>query len=370
MTPRFACQYVGPARQRRPHLLALAIGTALALLALTLASCAPGDPSGSGANNAYGGSLNHTHDILVLRGVGTPQTPTVLLATHVGLYRSADGGKTWVDVAGGAGQPMNGLMLYRLAQSPVDPQRVYVLAIVRTAGKPPSPPGVYTSDDAGRSWRLAAPLTDFANAAIFTISAGANGPGQVFIIDSTLGAHGLLMSMDAGAHWQTEPTLPTSDPSGVLDDPQQPTHLLLWSRSTGLYESADAGQTWKTAPGTVGAVYTATIAGTTIYAPGDQGLFVSNDGGASFKLVDRLDTFSTVLAGDAAPQNAYALGGTTIYITHDGGRSWTPTAATSQHPGALTVDPANPAIAFVAFSYPVGVAMTTTSGARWRDVLP
>jgi photosystem II stability/assembly factor-like uncharacterized protein len=337
---------------------------------LTLAGCAAGGASGAGTSTAFGGALNHTHDILVLRGVGTPQSPTVLLATHIGLYRSADGGSTWSEVAGGAGQPMNGLMIYKLAQSPVDPQRVYVLAIVRTAGAAPSPPGVYTSADAGRSWRLAAPLTDFANSAIFTISAGANGPGQVYVIDSTLGAHGLFMSMDAGAHWQAAPALPTSDPSGILDDPQHPAHVLLWSRSTGLYESADMGQTWMAAPGSSGAVYAATIAGATIYAPGDQGLFVSTDDGASFRLVDQLDTFTTVIAGAASPERAYALGGTTVYTTTDGGQSWRPTATTSQHPGALTVDPANPAIAFVAFSYPVGVAMTTTGGARWRDVAP
>lgn len=360
-------------RARQRHLTSPAPFVALILcwVVMTLAGCAPfGATSGAGASTAYGGSLNHTHDILILHGVGAATTPTVLLATHIGLYRTTDGGQAWTEVAGGAGQPMNGLMIFKLAQSPVDPQRVYVLAIIRSAGTPASPPGLYTSADAGRSWRLAAPLTDFANSAVFTMSAGAGSAGQVYVIDSTLGAHGLLMSLDAGAHWQAAPTLPTINPSGVLDDPQHPNHLLLWSRSTGLYESANAGATWAVAAGTIGAVYTATCAGATIYAPGDQGLFVSTDDGASFRLVDQLDTFTTVIPSDQAPQRAYALGGATISITTDGGRSWSPTAMTSQHPSDLAVDPTNPAIAYVAFSYPVGVAMTTDTGAHWRDVAP
>ncbi|HLY32535.1 MAG TPA: hypothetical protein VKQ36_16035 [Ktedonobacterales bacterium] len=345
------------------------LGAVLALVALVaglaLASCAPGDGTSS-ASDAYGGALNHTHDLLALRGVAH----TVLLATHIGLYRTTNSGQTWLEVAGGAGQPIDGLMLYKLAQSPVDAQRVYVLAIPRTAAPAPAKPGLYTSNDAGIHWRLATPLTIFPNSAVFTVSAGASAPGEVFAIDSTQGIHGLYVSQDSGAHWQVAPPLPTSDPSGLLDDPTHPGRLLLWSRSTGLYESQNNGQSWAPAPGVQGAVYAVSRAGAIIYAPGDQGLFVSMDDGASFHLVDQLDTFTAVLASDQAPQDAYALGGTTIYTTTDAGHTWRPTSATSQHPGALTVDPANAAVAYVGFSYPLGVARTTNAGKQWRDVLP
>ncbi len=332
---------------------------------MALAGCASTTGGSSTSSSAYGGSLNHTHDILALRGVAN----TVLLATHFGLYRTTNAGQTWTEVAGGVDQPIDGLMLYKLAQSLVKPQRVYVLAIPRSASAPATP-GLYLSDDAGAHWRLAAPLTDFPNSAVFSFGVGAGGPGEVFAIDSTQGTHGLYISQDAGAHWQVAPTLPTSLPSGILDDPAHPGHLLLWSRSTGLYESQNNGQSWSPAPGVQGAVYTVSRAGQTIYAPGDQGLFVSNDDGATFKLVDQLDTFTAVIASDQSPQNAYALGGTTIYTTTNGGHSWAPAAATSQHPGALTVDPSSAAIVYVAFSYPLGVAMTTNAGKQWRDVLP
>ncbi|HEY7848494.1 MAG TPA: hypothetical protein VIC27_00450, partial [Ktedonobacterales bacterium] len=82
------------------------------------------------------------------------------------------------------------------------------------------------------------------------------------------------------------------------------------------------------------------------------------------------DTFSTVIASDSAPQHAYALGGTTLYATSSGGSHWTATTAPPQHPGALAIDPINPQIAYVAFSYPVGVAKTVDGGQHWNSVFP
>src|SRR5690242_8027120 len=129
------------------------------LLLGVIAGCAPGSSS---SNAAYGGSLNHLHDLLPLRG--TPGT--VLLATHLGLYRTTNRGQTWREVAGGPGQAMDGLMIFKLAQSPVDPQRMYALASLRTSTPPPSTPGVYTSADAGQTWHLAASFNSLSTQSV------------------------------------------------------------------------------------------------------------------------------------------------------------------------------------------------------------
>ena len=331
-----------------------------ALAGCSLLGSSPADSS----TNATPASLNHTHDILVLQ-----KTPNiVLLATHYGLYRSTDAGMNWTQVAGGAGQTMDGLMMFKLAESPNDPLRVYTLAIRRDAAVPPAAPGLYTSVDGGAHWSLATPLSAFPNSAAYTISAGAQGSQQVFAIDSTLGAKGLFESDDAGAHWHALPALPVSDPSGILSDPQHPNHLLFWSRSSGLYASVDGGQTWAPIAGIQGGIYAVSMAQRAVYAAGDEGLYASTDAGNSFALVDSQDTFSTVIASDANPLEAYALGGTQVYRTTDGGHTWTPTAPTSQHPGALTNDPANANLVFVAFSYPVGVAKTENGGKSWTQL--
>ncbi|MFI5272256.1 MAG: WD40/YVTN/BNR-like repeat-containing protein [Ktedonobacterales bacterium] len=342
-------------------------GLSLALLAalIGLLSACGGDATAGSAN--YGGSLNHLHDLLVVRGA----PHTVLLASHIGLYRTSNDGASWTEVAGGSGQAMDGLMLYKLAQSPVDAQRLYVLAIPR----PDNPkaaraaPGIYTSADAGRSWALASALTAFPASGVYSIGTGAASPGQVFAVIPSLGAAGLYASTDAGSHWHALPTLPTSDPSGVLGDPGHAQHLYLWSVSGGLFTSADDGAHWTPAVGTSGGIFALSIAGRMIYASGGAGLYVSTDGGDTFHLTDAADTFSAVVAAPSAPTHAYALTGTTAFASMDGGATWRPTATTSRHPNVLGVDSASATTAYVGFSYPIGVALTTNSGTNWSALL-
>ncbi len=332
-----------------------------ALALATLAGC------GTTAD-AYGGAQNHIHDLLALRGL----PHTVLLATHIGLYRTTDGGHTWTDVAGGAGQAMDGLMLFKLAQSPVDLRRIYVLAIPRT-GRPQdakAPVGLYTSVDAGQTWRLASPLTALPTHSVFTIGAGSAGPGQVYTLVPSQAERGLYTSDDFGAHWRALPPLPDSHPTGVMGDPNHAGRVLLWSTSAGFIASDDGGQTWHPAAGIQGGIFSIAVAGPTIYAAGDAGMYVSTDDGNHFSLANSDYTFSTVVASLAAPDHAYALAGTAVYETTDQGHTWKQAAPTSSHPGIITADPASGSTVYVGFSYPVGVEVTTDGGARWQPVLP
>ena len=111
-------------RALRPARLRLRLRLRLAVLTLVLAAAA----LLSACGGIGGSSLppltsteNHLHDVLALRG----EPGAVLIATHFGLYRSSDRGHVWAQVAGGPGQQMDGLMTYKLAQSPVDTKRVY-----------------------------------------------------------------------------------------------------------------------------------------------------------------------------------------------------------------------------------------------------
>lgn len=337
--------------------------TLLVGLACLLAGCG----SNTTTIDRYGGSLNHLHDMLALHGAAH----TVLLASHLGLYRTADDGQSWQEVAGGSGQAMDGLMLFKLAQSPVDVQRVYVLAIPR----PDNPkaaratPGVYTSDDAGRTWTLAAALSAFPSSGVYSLGTGATGPGEVFVTIPSLGNVGVYASDDTGKHWHALPPVPTGNPSGILGNPAQPQRLYLWSVSDGLFTSGDGGMTWSRAGGVSGGIFSVSVAGDMVYASGGSGLYVSSDGGATFRLTDARDTFSAVAAGQSNPMHAYALTGDAVYVSADGGLSWKSGGATSRSPGVLTVDPANASTAYVGFSYPIGVAMTTSGGTSWHNVL-
>ncbi len=337
---------------------ALALLTALTLMLL------------AGCGSDYGGMPNHMHDLLVLRGMPA----TLLVASHIGLYRSTDAGKNWSEVAGGSGQAADGLMLFKLAQSPVDFKRVYVLAIPRpeNPGAAKGKPGIYTSDDAGATWKLATAVASFPSHSVFTIATGAASSGQVFAL--LTGDQGLYASEDAGAHWHALPSLPAGSVAGILGDPAHAGRLLLYSLSSGLFQSDDNGHHWSPTQGIVGGVSALCFAGSdTAYAIGDQGVYVSRDDAHSFALVykDADITFSVIGASLADATHAFALtsdGG--VFTTSDGGATWKQAAPTSRHPINMAVDPASAALAYVSMSNPIGVEQTKDSGAHWQQVLP
>jgi photosystem II stability/assembly factor-like uncharacterized protein len=320
----------------------------------------------AGCGSDYGGTPNHMHDLLVLRGMPS----TLLVASHIGLYRSTDAGKNWSEVAGENGQAADGLMLFKLAQSPVDFKRVYVLAIPRpdNPGAAKGKPGIYTSADAGATWKLATATTTFP-ASIYTIATGAASSGQVFALLS--GDQGLYTSGDAGAHWQRLPSLPAGNVAGILGDPAHAGRLLLYSLSSGLFQSDDNGHSWSQTQGIAGGVSALCVAGSdAAYAIGDQGVYVSHDDAHSFALVNKDETFSSVSASLADAKLAYALTNAAVYATRDGGVTWKQAAPIDRHPANLAVDPANAAQAYVSMSNPIGVVQTKDSGAHWQQILP
>src|SRR5258705_451600 len=161
---------------------------------------------------------------------------------------------------------MDGLMLFKLAQSAVDPQRVYVLAIKRTDNPAAAraTTGIYTSADAGQNWQLATSLAAFPTQTVFTIATGTASAGRVFAIVPGLGDHGLYASDDAGGHWRALAPAPPATLTGVAGDPGNPRHLLLWSVVSGRFLSGGPGARWVAASGVyVGLSYPLGVEATT-----------------------------------------------------------------------------------------------------------
>jgi len=73
----------------------------------------------------------------------------MLIATPKGVFASVDGGATWALSSDGLPPHLRTL---RLAQSPSDPQIVYV-SLRGKAGETPWQAGVYRSEDGGRTWQ-------------------------------------------------------------------------------------------------------------------------------------------------------------------------------------------------------------------------
>jgi hypothetical protein len=335
------------------------------LLLVGLAGCSTAPGASSTTTGISGSALNHLHDVLPLHGVAG----TVLVATHLGLYRTTDRGQTWQEVAGGPGQAMDSLMIFKLAQSPVDPRRIYALAGLRTSTPPPAVPGVYTSADAGLTWKLAASFASLSTVSVYTISAAAASADTVYAFLPPRASSGLMASTDAGIHWQAQPALPISDITGIAGDPGRSEHLFVWSPASGLYQSTTHGASWVAVSSVKGGVYALSFAGGRIYVQSDSGMFVSDAAGTEFHLVNATVNFSSMSFGAATANEGYGLTGTGVERTQDGGITWQPTAPLMGHPTLIAVDPEDAKIAYVGFSYPVGLDITTDGGQHWRSIL-
>ena len=343
------------------------------VIALLLAGC-NGNNGGGGQStpgaaqvpvNGFGVSSNHVHSLLV------PSSHVLLMATHYGIYRSQDSGATWQLVAGGPNQLMADLMEYSLTASPLNPQRLFVLAqpsAVPTKGIP----GVYTSADGGITWKLAIADSTISSTYPYTATAGNDTPDEVYIYQRELGNLGLKRSLDDGQHFSTTGTLPFGSIFGILALPGEPGHLIVYG-SQGIARTADGGIHWQVVAGITGGVQDMTIAAPhqPIYAAGDAGIYTSTDDGKTFKLVYNQHPYYSLTVPPQNPKILYGETGTSLYRSSDGGNSWTALPHLSGGTySALAVVPDNPSEIYASLSYPTAMYRLNASGTGWTSLTP
>ena len=173
-----------------------------------------------------------------------------------GMYKSTDGGRTWSHIGLEDSQ-----QIARIRIHPTNPNLVYVAALGHPYG-PNAERGLFRSADGGRTWqRILSRNNDSDTGAIdvtfepgnpstlyaalwqtrrtpWSVYPPSNGPGS-----------GLFKSTDGGDHW-TELTgrgLPANPGRiGVAVAPSNPrrVYAIVDAAAGGLYRSDDAGQTW------------------------------------------------------------------------------------------------------------------------------
>lgn len=334
------------------------------LATLVLAAC--------GQNNQpkadFGDQKNHIHAMLALPG----KPGQVLLATHYGLFHTTDGGKSWQKVLGGSGQLAQGLMTQYLTVSPLNPERVYVEAITfPDLPKSSGVPGIYTSTDGGATWSLMTALTNLPSPSLYYMAAGAQSEQQLYIYMQGLQASGLYETPDAGAHWQSLGALPDTQSLGLLVDSAKAGHLFVYSEA-GLFASGDNGAHWKAAAGIKDGISRALLNGSMVYASGDDGTFVSQDGGSHFTLTAPNLAFQFLSSSPTTPTTVYGVSGSSFYQTTDGGQHW---QALKIPPSRLffanlSVEPANSQQIYLGNSYPVTVYASSDGGQHWSQIAP
>ena len=271
-------------------------------------------------------------------------TGTVYVGTSRGMFRSVDGGGTWVAIGNG----MTGYeRLSVLAVDPVSPTTLYTGG---AEGMVYDGAVLYKSTDGGDSWgrtwccgyvvtALAVdPLTPT------TLYAGAH-----HYLSST---RGVFKSTNGGGAWTA--VLMNALVSSLAIDPLTPTTIFAGTDG-GVQRTTDEGATWATVNAgltdlNVHALVLDRLTPTTLYAGTAAGVFKSIDAGESWSAVNRgLDNLDiTALAIDgAAPAILYAgTRGGGVFKSTDAGGDWSAIndGLTDLAVGALAIDAAGTTI--------------------------
>jgi photosystem II stability/assembly factor-like uncharacterized protein len=245
----------------------------------------------------------------------------------IGMYKSKDGGKTWTPI---------GLELTRrigrIVVDPANENRVYAAALGDIYGPAPDR-GVYRSTDGGASWKkVLVSATDPNTVGAVDLAIDPKNPRVLYAslwatrrppwevyAPSYLPGSGLFKSTDGGDTWKQLgggfPNDPYVGRIGIAVAPSNPKRL--WAVVD------DVGRP-VARPGRGGGSEPPPAAKPT------GGIYVSNDAGATWKMVNSENRlwgrgwyFAQITVDPTNPDRAYAIN-TATYMTTDGGKSWVP----------------------------------------------
>jgi photosystem II stability/assembly factor-like uncharacterized protein len=156
-----------------------------------------------------------------------PRAEIYVAGAGLGVLRSADAGAHWASIARGLPRGASAVAAHAR-----QPDTVYAYVPKH---------GIYRSQDAGAHWRLmdAGPrggITSFIHSDL----PGSMQTGWLFVA----GPKGVRLSMDCFCGWRNAGGLDAAA-HAIAYDPRNPARVVAATR-TGVFESADAGQSWST----------------------------------------------------------------------------------------------------------------------------
>jgi photosystem II stability/assembly factor-like uncharacterized protein len=257
------------------------------------------------------------HDIVYV-GTGEPD----IRSQHsygIGMFKSMDAGKTWSHIGLEKTRQIG-----RVVVDPTNPNRVYVAALGHVYAPNPDR-GLYRSLDGGASWKkVLFKANDPENVGAIDVAIDPKNPRVLYAslwatrrppwsvyAPSNMPGGGLYKSSDGGDSWiQLTGGLPSDDfvgKIGIAVSPSNPNRL--WA-VVDRRPSANA-------PAPAAAV-------------AEGGVYLSDDAGASWKLVNSENRlwgrgwyFESVTVDPTNPDRAYIIN-TATYMTTDGGKTFVP----------------------------------------------
>jgi photosystem II stability/assembly factor-like uncharacterized protein len=274
---------------------------------------------------------------------------TIYAATGRGLYKTADGGASWLRVGTGLGDHS----LLAVAVDPHSPSTVF--AATDTGG-------VFRSFDGGMHWTEA--NHGITAKYVGAISIHPARDGEVY---AGAEAGRIFRSADGGTSW-TELSPPTTHVAITvlaMDDRR----LFAGTNSEGIYWSDDHGTTWSRPKGRLsrGTVWNLTLEPVSgdLFAGTHDGLFRSTDRGATWAQSNKgLRSWNVLaIASDpSSPSTLYAGTAAALYKSLDHGQNWAELKG-DLYVTALAIDPRAPSTLYAATH--LGVLKSESAGQKW-----
>jgi photosystem II stability/assembly factor-like uncharacterized protein len=219
-----------------------------------------------------------------------------------GVYKSTDAGKTWLYAGLRDTHSISAILVH-----PKDPNVVYAASMGHVFAPDPDR-GVFKSTDGGKSWKKILFVDNDTGAICLVMDP--NHPDLMYAtmwqavrmpwgLTSGGPGSGIYKTTDGGAHWTNitrNPGLPQTvlGRVGLSIAASKPdiVYAIIQAKEGGVFRSDDAGATWKRVNDEMKlrqrAFYYMTIYADpkdpeTVYAPEVDALFVSHDGGKTFK---------------------------------------------------------------------------------------
>ncbi|HST19138.1 MAG TPA: hypothetical protein VLK36_15845 [Gaiellaceae bacterium] len=303
-----------------------------------------------------------------------PSAPHIVyLGTQRGVFRSTNGGRSWVRT--GPGQYLIPGVTSLLVD-PRSPTTVYAGTNWRWAGGMSYHQRAYRTTDGGRSWRalrLRGEPVAITPTALYAATGGPRGTAR------------LVRSTDGGRSWQpSDGGLPSTYLWGLAFAPSAPATLYAAMGRRGIFASDDGGAHWLDLGVAkryreVTAIAVDPLHPRTVYAATSASIVGSRDGGQSWRMLNatirehgRYRWYMQVSALLVDPRDSRTVYATTrcagVFKSSDGGRRWSAVndGLLPQCPStyALAFDPRAPRTIYGA-DPARGVVKSVDGGAHW-----
>ncbi|MEI6243874.1 MAG: glycosyl hydrolase [Acidobacteriota bacterium] len=157
---------------------------------------------------------------------------TIAGGPDAGIFKSADAGATWKRIENGIPTVDKGRIA--LGVDPRNPDRVYAMVVAHG-----DQGGFFMSENAGGAWKRMSNYAGGDPQYYGKIFVDPHRPNTIWNIEAPI-----MRSTDSGATWQRMPFRIHSDNHEIVFDKTDPLHMWI-GNDGGLYETYDAGDTWR-----------------------------------------------------------------------------------------------------------------------------